>query len=552
MSGKKRNTLICGVRVGILLSLAVVPGGLLAQEGGTECVSCHEQGDSHAKSAHAAVSCAKCHERHENYPHPTGIPLPKCGSCHASIASDDAKSVHGKARQSKDAVAPDCNLCHGDAHSIRRASDPEFRQSVPDTCGNCHTEEADKFKASVHGQALTKGDLAAPVCVNCHGEHNIQPVKQKDSTVFGSNIPETCGQCHGSLQLTRRFGSNVNRLLTFEASFHGVAAKSGSPDVANCASCHGYHDILPSSNAKSSVNPRNLSKTCGQCHPGAGERFALGPIHVTEEGQPAAIRFLRLMYQMLIPMTVGLMFLHHAGDWLRKLVRLRLAKGALAVPPRPLVPHFRMTVWERTQHIALALSFMTLVWTGFALRYSDQWWARPVVSFEDTAALRGSIHRFAGVVLLLVGLIHGITLLVSRRHRDHWKELFPRMSDLRLAIRTLAYNMCLTDSKPAMPAHSYVEKAEYWAVVWGTLVMGITGIMLWATNFMLAFLPKVWLDFAAVLHFYEAVLAAFSILVWHFYWVMFDPEVYPMDPAWLTGESPRSRTGHGSPPSPPE
>jgi cytochrome b subunit of formate dehydrogenase len=71
--------------------------------------------------------------------------------------------------------------------------------------------------------------------------------------------------------------------------------------------------------------------------------------------------------------------------------------------------------------------------------------------------------------------------------------------------------------------------------------MAVTGIALWATDFMLAYLPKVWLDFAATVHFYEAVLATLSIVVWHFYTVIFDPEVYPMDPAWLTGRSVRRR-----------
>jgi hypothetical protein len=74
--------------------------------------------------------------------------------------------------------------------------------------------------------------------------------------------------------------------------------------------------------------------------------------------------------------------------------------------------------------------------------------------------------------------------------------------------------------------------------------MGITGVMLWANNFMLAYLPKWWLDLATVVHFYEAVLAALSILVWHFYSVIFDPEVYPMDLAWLTGRSPRRHGDH--------
>jgi cytochrome b subunit of formate dehydrogenase len=78
---------------------------------------------------------------------------------------------------------------------------------------------------------------------------------------------------------------------------------------------------------------------------------------------------------------------------------------------------------------------------------------------------------------------------------------------------------------------------EYWAVVWGTAIMGATGVLLWANNLTLRYLPKTTLDFATTVHFYEAVLATLSILVWHFYGVIFDPDVYPLETAFLTGIS---------------
>ena len=104
----------------------------------------------------------------------------------------------------------------------------------------------------------------------------------------------------------------------------------------------------------------------------------------------------------------------------------------------------------------------------------------------------------------------------------------------------------ISDSEPRIPVappHSYIEKAEYWAVVWGAVVMAASGLMLWANNLMLKLLPKQWLDVATSVHFYEAVLATLAIVVWHFYTVIFDPEVYPMDTAWLTGVSVQESTG---------
>ena len=84
---------------------------------------------------------------------------------------------------------------------------------------------------------------------------------------------------------------------------------------------------------------------------------------------------------------------------------------------------------------------------------------------------------------------------------------------------------------------SYAEKIEYWAFVWGTLVMAVSGFLLWFENWSLRVLPNWVIDVATAVHWYEAILATLAILVWHFYMVIFDPDVYPMDRAWLTGSA---------------
>ena len=100
-------------------------------------------------------------------------------------------------------------------------------------------------------------------------------------------------------------------------------------------------------------------------------------------------------------------------------------------------------------------------------------------------------------------------------------------------------------SRPTPPHQGekfgYVEKAEYWAFMWGSTIMAITGFALWFENLSLRYLPKWVTDVATVIHFYEAVLATLSILVWHLYWVVFDPDVYPMDTSWWSGRSPAAR-----------
>jgi cytochrome b subunit of formate dehydrogenase len=260
------------------------------------------------------------------------------------------------------------------------------------------------------------------------------------------------------------------------------------------------------------------------------------------------VRSVRMLYLVLIPLTLGFMFLHHLGDFLRKLWRLRLSppKGVLSHLPAPAASDAEMRMYglERLQHGLLVVSFTVLVWTGFALKYPDAWWARPLVMWEANWPVRGTIHRIAAVIMMAVGVGHVISLGMSRRLRGHWLELIPRGTDAVEALQMLFYNLGLREKKPHVSAHSYVEKAEYWAVVWGVFIMGLTGLALWFHRYTLAWLPKEWLDVATSVHFYEAVLASLAIVIWHFYTVILDPDVYPLDPAWLTGFSVRKREAH--------
>jgi cytochrome b subunit of formate dehydrogenase len=505
-----------------------------------ECTTCHDQGQKLEKSAHTGLACDTCHESHAQYPHPAGIAKPDCATCHIDQAGDYAKGVHGLARKAGNEGAPDCALCHGSAHELMAPKSQAFRMAVPDTCGMCHSEVVEQYRASVHGQALAKGITQTPLCTDCHGEHNIIKHSNEASPVNQAHIRDTCGSCHGNVRLTRRFGMPADRLVSFDSSFHGLAAKAGSQTVANCASCHGVHNILASSDPKSTIYARNLPKTCGQCHPGAGTRFAISQVHVAEgKAEPNALRWVRQFYLFAIPVTIGLMLLHNGGDWLRKLLRLRFRSREPLTGHRPPATghHLRMLPFERVQHAVLVISFLTLAWTGFALKYPDQMWARPLLWLEGAHSMRSLIHRVAAAIFIAVSLTHLVSLIVNRKLRNHWLEMLPNRSDPREALSGFAYNLGLGDRQPPRSAHSYIEKLEYWAVAWGAIVMIATGVLLWANNLAMKLLPKAWLDVATSVHFYEALLATLAIVVWHFYSVMFDPDVYPLNTAFLTGTS---------------
>jgi cytochrome b subunit of formate dehydrogenase len=99
----------------------------------------------------------------------------------------------------------------------------------------------------------------------------------------------------------------------------------------------------------------------------------------------------------------------------------------------------------------------------------------------------------------------------------------------------LKYNVGLASAKPAFGRFCYIEKAEYWAMAWGTLLMTATGAILWFDNASMGAITKLGFDISRLVHFYEAILATLAIVVWHFYFVVFNPDVYPMNLAWLTG-----------------
>jgi cytochrome b subunit of formate dehydrogenase len=555
--GAALGGLKAGGRPGAIAGTLLLALATLAQAqkpGGLDCGSCHDQAQSLPKSAHATIGCLTCHPGHQTIPHLKRIPKPTCGQCHATEAGDYAQSIHGQEFIGGNPAAPDCAVCHGDIHQVADTRTWNFKKSTPDLCGACHVDIAGEYRASIHGQGLGQGVVDVPVCTNCHQAHLIVRPTNPVSPVYPTHLRETCGQCHGNVLLTSQYGLPANRLLTYDASFHGMMSNEGSMAVANCGSCHGIHLILASSDPHSSINPRNLPQTCGKCHPGAGTRFAIGPIHelpgAPSGAMSAANRWVRAFYLALIPVVIGLMFLHNLGDWLRKLSQIRFRTPVRPAEESPSTGNaadageLRMYRFERVQHFLLLASFSVLVATGFALRYPSGW-ARPLLALESSGRpVRGTVHRVAAVVFMLVAVLHLISLLKKGRLREHWKTLWPRVHDIREGFQNFAYNLGLRATRPQLSNHTYVEKVEYWAVAWGTVIMSLTGLMLWADKLMLTWLPKGFLDLATTIHLYEAILAALAIVVWHFYSVIFDPEVYPMDTAWLTGRSPRRRSAN--------
>ncbi len=201
------------------------------------------------------------------------------------------------------------------------------------------------------------------------------------------------------------------------------------------------------------------------------------------------------------------------------------------------ITYLRMNFNERIQHFFLLSSFIILVITGFALKFPEAWWVRWISALigNDAFETRGIIHRIASVVLIAVSLYHLIYILFTERGKVLLKNFLPRKKDIIDFKDSNLYLIGKKKEKPKFGMFSYIEKMEYWAVVWGTVIMGITGFMLWFKDFFFKYVSNTGMDIATAIHYYEAILASLAIVVWHFYFVFLNPDVYPMNKTWLRG-----------------
>jgi cytochrome b subunit of formate dehydrogenase len=536
-----------------------------------DCSTCHdEEAEVYVKHGRLIVGvdpdipgCASCHGTHEilepthedSRANPLNLPE-TCGSCHENYdltlnhkflpkhpVETYRESVHGKTTNGGRHNAATCNDCHstdGTAHRILSPGDPLSTTNhfvIPKTCGKCHGSIEKDYWEGIHGQLTERGKTDSPVCTHCHGEHQIISPDDPRSAVSHSKVAEaTCAPCHESASLNEKYGVGAGHLVSFVDSYHGLKSTAGDMTVANCASCHGSHRVLPHTDEGSSIHASNLQETCGNCHPGISKELAQSKIHAIEGSRLGGWPdFFAAIYMTMIAVTVAGMLAYIGLDYRRQLKAVFRGEQVR-----------RMTKWENAQHAMLLLAFVVLVVTGFALRFSDSWWSVLLFGREGGFPLRNLIHRYAAVTLILVSLAH-VFYLRGTRGREFMRAIFPSLNDLIQLREMLSYNLGFSNQRPNFGRFSFVEKFEYWALIWGTIIMAVTGTCLWFENDVVKVLPKVVLDVMLVIHYYEAWLATLSILIWHLYSTVFSPAVYPMNPAWVSGKMPVEQFRHEHP-----
>lgn len=204
----------------------------------------------------------------------------------------------------------------------------------------------------------------------------------------------------------------------------------------------------------------------------------------------------------------------------------------------------RLTVWQRWEHALMAVSVLFLILSGTALVYHQHAWARALISLMGGFAARHLIHRIAAVGLLAAGVLHLLGVLFSRQHQHDFREVLPRFSDFRDAWKGILYAFRGKGEKPIYGWFTPMQKIQYWGVLLGCLLMGISGAVLWYPVATLNFFPKWFLDIMLVIHAREAQLIFVVFIVWHLYDVHVAGGNFPMNPAWLNGRMPADVFAH--------
>jgi cytochrome b subunit of formate dehydrogenase len=171
------------------------------------------------------------------------------------------KSVHAKLN---------CTDCHVTVKEMVHPSG-----LPPAQCASCHDAQAKLYAGSIHGMSKAMGASAAASCVDCHGSHDMQPVRNADSPVFKLNLPRTCAKCHSNAGITAEYRMKYPEVASqYSESIHGRALlQMGLILAPSCNDCHGVHDIKRSVDRSSSVNHANVAATCGACHLGIEKTY---------------------------------------------------------------------------------------------------------------------------------------------------------------------------------------------------------------------------------------------------------------------------------------
>jgi len=521
----------------------------------------HVMKEKFGSSVHGKRSCVECHADITEIPHKKGVThTVNCVTCHDSLwktakAEDKTrenarlgvvveqidhylKSVHARTnREDQSRVNATCYDCHAPHYIYAKDSNEraEWRLSLPDVCGSCHTSEREQYATSVHGSAvLNDKNPDAAICSDCHTTHDVaDPAKDSAKLVITKN----CGGCH------------AENLETYTETYHGQVNTLGYAYTAKCFDCHGSHAIQRVDDPKSAVHPDNRLRTCQKCHEGATTGFVSFEPHGTAHNF-ARFPIIWIASKFLLLLIAGtlIFFWSHTALWLFREYKERKARMS-----RPHVKidelregkfkgkrYQRFPVAWRIAHLIFALSLMILALTGMAVLYADTAWAPVVMRWLGGPKVAAVVHRTFAVlfgVVFLAQLIYFFVRMVHDRGTFEWfgpDSLAPRRQDLR-DIQAMFKWFFGLGPRPVFDRWTYWQKFDYWAPFSAVVIIATCGVMLWAPNVTAAFLPGWVLNVATIFHGELALLALLLLVTVHFFNNHFRPDKFPLDIVMFTG-----------------
>ncbi len=470
-----------------------------------------------------------------------------CSHCHEheQASAEYWASVHGKGLRDagllKTAV---CTSCHG-IHGIATVDDPASTlhvTNVAKTCGACHRLIEERLLKSVHGRGAGPGGANAspapggttqrkPSCTDCHKGHALSDPR---SAAFRNQESNQCGDCH--TELNRAYGM----------SMHGALSNLGYTEGAKCSDCHGAHDILPLSDPNSRMSPANRLQTCSKCHQGMPANLASFDPHADQydQNRSAVIYWVYHGVLTFIIVVFGFFGLHAVVWFIRGLFDV-LKHGR----PKQLGPgtagYVRFKPFHRVAHTVMVVSFLGLALTGLPLKFSDYGWAQWLAAALGGFSSTGLWHRVFSISMFGCFLAYLVLLtrcyFVGRRQgRSRKDTLFGPDSPLPNLRNARDFGAMVRwflgrGPKPTFERWAYWEKFDFFGATSDTILIGLSGLILWFPNWFCIFLPGEAVNVAKVVHSTLALLATGFVFAIHFFGTHFRPDKFPMDMSILTG-----------------
>jgi cytochrome b subunit of formate dehydrogenase len=491
------------------------------------CARCHRQGETAAERIEAGAAVQQFAETARRQ----GADIT---SLTAPVESYEM-SIHGQGLyESGLVVTATCSNCHT-AHRPLPPDDPAssvHRDNIAATCGTCHDGIEERFRSSIHSPEVGEaaGDRELPTCEDCHTSHTISRTDRAD---FRLRMMDECGRCH------------LEQAETFFETFHGKVSRLGDAAAAKCYDCHGTHNILPTSDPRSTLSRPNIVETCSKCHPGANRRFTGYLTHATHHDQDT-YPFLFWAFWGMTALLIGTLTFAtlHTIAWLFRLWRSP-GEWQRHKPIAGQKLYRRFNTFQRSLHLIMLLSFFTLALTGMVLKFSNSGWAQTLSGLLGGFSTTGFLHRVGAITLITVFLVHIWDAFKQKKASgaSWWQFIRAKNSlvftktDLKEFVASVKWFLG-RGPRPSYGRYTYWEKFDYFAVFWGMLVIGSTGLLLWFPEFFTLVFPGWWVNVATIIHSDEALLAVGFIFTVHFFNTHFRPDKFPMDPVIFTGRVP--------------